>query len=229
MDVNLLLGCDGLYYQMYGINFIHTLKRHAAFLKIHIVVVNPTSNINQIKDVNYIFEIKTFSTDEEKIGYLQCVRFLKCNELFPNSERVITMDVDTLCNKNITEEKILSISESIHVLKFKEKWLAGLVSFGNLPHFRQALQQELSSVPQTSWRPGFDQLKLRELEKRFLYNPVNVGSEWVTFNSRKFESFFTTFKGERKFNDSFYSECLTKSLNTDEYKYQQIMKDLQSL
>lgn len=192
----LLISCDIDYYNTWAVNLVRSMKRFVPWIDIHIIIVN-ADNIEKIDSVTYHFDYQKFSDTENAIAYYQAVRFLKCSEIFPNKELVMTIDCDSLCTESFSKEDFEKICSSVSVLRHHktERWLAGLVTFGDSNEFRKAFTDRLLEKPIEKWFPGYDQKILRSLEKE--YNFVeSVPGDWIGFGYKKGK--FITLKGEQK-------------------------------
>jgi hypothetical protein len=194
--MNILIACDSNYYNKWAIDCILSIKTLAPFIKISVVIVNP-ENIKEIPDVNYFYDEKTFINDTSKISYYQSLRFIKCSELFPNGELVMTIDCDTLLFRPFTEEEFVNVTSEVHVQKHQktDRWMAGLVTYGTDNSFRIRLKEELTKTPIDTWQYGRDQNILENLSKEFKFKKLNVG-EWMSFGKGK--GIFLTLKGDQK-------------------------------
>ena len=138
---NILLACDSNYYQTWTINCIQSIQKYAPWIKITVVIVNP-NNINEIPNVKYVYDNVEFSNEDSKIAYYQAVRFIKCTELFSDSDLVMSIDCDTVLTKPFSEEEFKKLCSNISVLKHHkaDRWMAGLVTYGNTDHFRKKIK-----------------------------------------------------------------------------------------
>ena len=99
---NILIGVDQTYYEEWGTNLIVSILHHNPFVQCHVHIVNPSKNFKKLKNVDYTTENKLFTSNTNKLGYLQAVRFLKVAEKFNNDDLVMTLDADTVCTKSFT-------------------------------------------------------------------------------------------------------------------------------
>jgi len=199
--MNILLACDSVYYNNWTINCILSIKKLVPFIKISTVVVNPV-NIKEIPDVDYYYDEKEFSNDTSKISYYQSLRFIKCSEIFPNDELVMTIDCDTLLTRPFTQDEFKNLASEIHVQRHQktDRWMAGLVTYGNNNLFRNRFKEELLSKSVDSWPYGYDQDVLDKLSKEFKFNKLNVGN-WMSFG--KGRGVFLTLKGNQKVSQKY--------------------------
>lgn len=208
---NLLISCDTDYYNKWAINLINSLKKFVPWIKIHAVVINP-NNINVIEGVNYYYDNIKFKNSDSKIAYYQASRFLKCYELFPNNELVMSVDCDSLCTQPFSCQEFENVCSSISVLKHHKtnRWLAGLVTFGSSNQFRKEFRNRLLEKDIGDWKPGYDQDILRSLEQKYKFTE-SIPGDWMGFGYKKGK--FITLKGEQKTASkyiSIYERELTK-------------------
>jgi hypothetical protein len=199
---NILIACDNDYYHKWAINCLKTIQQQNPWIALHVVIINPESNIDKIKNVNYHFEYINFPNDDCKVAYYQALRFLKVSDLFPNDELVMTIDCDTVCARPFGIEEFSNICKTIHVQRHQkaDKWMAGLVTYGNDPAFRNDLKSNLMSEPIENWRYGRDQEILNSMAQKYNFRKLYVG-EWMSFGKGK--GIFITLKGTQKTKDKF--------------------------
>jgi lipopolysaccharide biosynthesis glycosyltransferase len=207
---NILLACDSAYYDTWAINCTRSIQKFTPWINVHIVIVNPKNSYHKISGVNYYEDVIDFPNESCKIPYYQAVRFLKCAELFPNDEFVMTIDCDTLCTKEFTKEELHKIISTVHVQRHQKniRWMAGLVTYGNNSKFRNEFKEKLLSIPLEEWKYGWDQDVLNELGATYNYSKLNVG-EWMSFG--RGGGIFLTLKGDQKFAKGYleiYKEIL---------------------
>lgn len=190
---NILLACDNSYYKTWTINCIRSIQYYVPWIKISVVIVNPEKDLQKIDNVDYYLETSEFNT----VPYYQAIRFLKCCEIFPHSELVMSIDCDTVLTRSFTPEEFESITETVHVQRHQKdkRWMAGLVTYGKDNKFRNRLKEELLSVPIENWIYGRDQDVLEKLSSEFHYKKLMVG-EWMSFGRGR--GTFLTLKGEQK-------------------------------
>lgn len=195
--MNLLLACDVEYYNQWAINCIKSVKQNAPWLKIHVVIVNPTDQIEKFDDVIYHYDYKEFNNDNSKVAYFQAVRFLKCPEIFPNKELVLSIDCDTILTKPISIKEYRRLAKDISVLKHhkEDRYMAGFITFGGHTKFRKRFKELLLSSPIDEWIYGWDQTVLNMLRNEFDFKTIKVGT-WMSFGKGK--GLFLTLKGDQK-------------------------------
>lgn len=194
--MNILIACDSNYYSRWAVNCLTSIKKFVPWINITTVVVNP-ENINEISGINYVYDYVNFTNDDSKIAYYQAVRFLKCADLFSNNELVMSIDCDTILTRSFTKEDFVSVCKSIHVQRHQksDRWMAGLVTYGNSNFFRNKIKEDLLSKPVETWEYGWDQKILNHLADSFNYKKLEVGN-WMSFG--KGNGYFLTLKGDQK-------------------------------
>jgi hypothetical protein len=199
--MNILLACDSNYYQTWTINCINSIQKYVPWMKITVIIVNP-NNINEIPNVKYVYDYVEFSNDDSRVAYYQAVRFIKCADLFPDNELVMSIDCDTILTKPFLEEEFKKLCSNISVLRHHkaDRWMAGLVTYGNTEHFRKKIKDHLLSIPVEQWIYGWDQTALNQLSVEFNYTPIEVGG-WMSFGKGKGK--FLTLKGSQKVKEKF--------------------------
>jgi len=194
--MNILLACDSNYYSTWAVKCIKSIQRFAPWINIVTVVVNP-ENIEEIPKVQYIYDYVDFSSNDSAIAYYQAVRFIKCYEIFSNNELVMSIDCDTVLTKSFTKNDFHLVCTDIHVQRHHkaDRWMAGLVTYGNDNQFRKKLKDELLQLPLNQWQYGWDQKVLNRLAAEFEYKKLEVG-DWMSFG--KGNGLFLTLKGDQK-------------------------------
>lgn len=209
--MNILLACDLKYYKDWAINCIKSILYFNPWINITIIV-SGTDKVDEIKNVNYVYDNFDISTLQDPIPYFQAVRFIKCADLFPNNELVMSIDCDTLCAKSFTEKEFISITKSIHVQRHQkaDRWMAGLVTYGDNNLFRNEYKERLLDEDPIRWRYGKDQDILNQLASKYNFKKLNVG-EWMSFG--RGGGTFLTLKGDQKISPGYlknYSDILKK-------------------
>jgi hypothetical protein len=194
--INLLISCDQSYYELWGETCLKSIQKFSPAVKLHANIVNATK-IEELPGVKYHYDSQEFSSEDHRIGYLQCSRFIKSAELFQNKEPVVTIDCDTICWREITVEQWNRLSSNIYVLRHhkKPRWLAGLVSFGRDNSFREDLKKRLLEFPFDRLRSGIDQKVLRNLSETYEFHETIVGDIMSFYRGH---APLVTFKGEQK-------------------------------
>ena len=204
---NILIACDSGYYNKWGVNCIKSIKHYTPWVNITVVIVNPT-NIEELTGIRYVYDNREFVSEESKIGYYQCLRFLKVPELFKDDELVLTLDCDTICTREFTPTDFINVTKTVHVLKHhkENRWLAGFVSYGK-DNFRHRFKDALMQKPIDEWAHGWDQEVLNNLQPEYKYSPINIGT-WVSFG--KGIGTFLTLKGTQKESPKYLPNYLEK-------------------
>ena len=194
---NILLACDSQYYDAWAINCAKSIQKFTPWINLHIVIVNPDKPYEKISKVQYYEDFVEFPNESCKVPYYQAVRFLKCSDIFPNNELVMSIDCDTLCTRSFTKREFHEILSSIHVQQHQKnvRWMAGLVTYGSDSKFRNEFKENLLSVPLENWKYGWDQDILNMLDNTYHYKRLNVG-DWMSFG--KGNGTFLTLKGDQK-------------------------------
>lgn len=198
---NLLIACDKQYYEKWAINFLKSLRLHVPWLSLHCHLVNVEDTI-KLDYVDYTYETTEFVNDDQKLGYLQAVRFLAVANKFKNNESVITLDCDSLCVKSFSEEEFETLFEEQYVLRHVKdsRWMAGFVTFKD-NYFRQGYAAHLLNKPIDQWPIGWDQTVMEDIAAE--YNFVSLDRKWISIGKHRNNSSFITFKGNQKYKDKF--------------------------
>jgi hypothetical protein len=207
---NILLACDSNYYNQWTKNCIRSIQNFVPWIDITVIIVNP-DKIDEISDVRYIYDYIIFENEKSKISYYQAVRFLKCADIFPNSELVMSIDCDTLLTDSFSKENFKSVCRIIHVQRHQKdkRWMAGLVTYGDDNNFRNRFKEKLLEIPIENWPWGHDQTVLNKLSEEFDYNKLFVG-DWMSFGRGRGK--FLTLKGDQKTGSS-YLEIYNNIIN----------------
>lgn len=200
MVINLFIACDQNYYSTWALGCIKSVLYYNPDIRITVLIVNPKEH-EKLESVSYHYEKLEFLNKESEISYYQSVRFLKILDLFSFSDLVFSIDCDTVCTSTIPKDELEKITKNISVLKHhkNDRWMAGLVSYGNLD-FRKRLKEELFSKPIDQWRYGWDQVVLNQLSSEFKYEELTA-NKWMSFG--KGSGYFLTLKGDQKTNDKY--------------------------
>ena len=197
---SILIACDQTYYDNWATTLLNSIYHHNPWITLRCHVVNP-SNFKKLDFVKYTTESILFTNDTSKIAYLQAARFIAAAKI-PTSECVITLDADTICTREFTQEEFNKLFEKQYVLQHPKdsRWLAGLVSFG--PNdFRYRYAELLNSKPLDEWEWGRDQRVMPQLDKEFTFVPVD--KKWMSIGKNKTNSAFLTLKGDQKITDKY--------------------------
>ena len=207
---NVLIGCDQTYYDTWAVPLLLSIQRHNPWIHLHCHVVNPKKE-NILDSVDITSEQLEFASNESKIAYLQSVRFLAVANKFRKNEKVITLDADSICTREIGRTAIERLFEKQHVLKHhkENRWLAGFVTFLD-NGFRQEYAKELNSIPIDKWKWGRDQTVLNKLADEYQFEKLD--QLWMAIGKNRNSSAFLTLKGEQKETDK-YLNVYRKYLN----------------
>ena len=198
---NILIGCDQTYYDQWAVPLLSSIQRHNPWINLHCHIVNPTKD-NSLESVDVTSEHIEFVSSESKVSYLQSVRFLAVADKFRKDERVITLDADSICTRQIDQTAIQHLFKKQYVLKHhkESRWLAGFVTFLD-NGFRQEYAKQLQSIPVDKWRWGRDQTILNALADTYKFKKLNT--LWMAIGKNKNNSAFLTLKGEQKIKDKY--------------------------
>lgn len=199
---NVLLACDIQYYNTWAINCIKSIQKYVPWLKIHVVIVNPTTKYQQLPNVSYYEDSINFLNDRCKVAYYQAVRFIKCADIFTNNELVFSIDCDTLCTRSFTQHELENICKTVHVQRHQKnvRWMAGFVTYGIESNFRKEFKEKLLELPIEEWKYGRDQDVLNLLDEKYHYKKLNVG-DWMSFG--RGSGTFLTLKGDQKISSGY--------------------------
>ena len=198
---NILIGCDQLYYDEWGIKCLESIQQFAPWANLHCHIVNP-ANVNHIPGVSYTYEEKDFYSSEHKSAYLQAVRFIVVPQLFKNDDYVMTIDCDTLCCREFTPAEFESVASNVTVLHNNKsgRWLAGAVTYG-LGEFRNDFAEALLADDEVFWEYGRDQQVLKKLVNK--YNFTKLPYEWMQIGKLRKGVIFFTLKGDQKVTEKY--------------------------
>lgn len=200
---NILIGCDQVYYNNWGINLLKSIQYFNPWVKLHCHIVNPNDHIS-LKFVDYTYEDISFPTEDCKISYLQACRFLIANKKFKKNDIVMTLDADTICTKSFDRNNFLELFKKNTVLQHPKdgRWLAGLVCLGS-GIIRSDFSNMLLEEPLETWLFGRDQLVLEKLSQEYNFGPVS--KEWISIGKNGLGSVFLTLKGNQKYTEKYLS------------------------
>ena len=193
---NLVVGVDQQYFDTWATPLFKSISTHNPNLRLHCHIVNPTKS-NTLSNVDITEETIKFANDTSKISYLQSVRFLIADSKFNKSEKVVTLDADTICTRSYSQEEIEFLFSKQHILQsYKDKrWLAGLVAFSD-NGFRQDYINEIKSKDIEEWEWGRDQNILDKFSEE--YNFIPAPRDWMCIGKNSSDSIFLTLKGTQK-------------------------------
>lgn len=210
MSYNILIGCDQSYYDDWGINLLNSIQKNAPWLNLHCHIVNPI-DVKKLDFVDYTFEDRSFESDNSRISYLQCVRFLQVAEKFSLDDYVITLDCDTICTQPFNQQEFEKLFDKQYVLQHEKGkwWLAGLVVFRN-DNFRYEFAESIKSAPVEKWIYGRDQDILKKFSGKYNFEPVS--DNWIKYGKGGENRIFFTLKGSQKTKNR-YLNSYKKILN----------------
>ena len=196
------MACDLQYYMQWTIGCIKSIQQYVPWLNVHVVIVNPPDSYVKINNVKYYNDYVNFDNETCQVAYYQAVRFIKCAELFPNNELVMSIDCDTVLQKSFTQEEFVATCSTIHVQRHQkaDRWMAGLVTYGSDNQFRNRLRSDLLSKSISDWTYGWDQRILNILSNEFDYKKLEIDN-WMSFG--KGAGNFLTLKGSQKINEKY--------------------------
>ena len=202
-DFHLLVACDKVYYENWAITFLKSLKHHVPWLELHCHLVN-ADDVQELPNVNYSYEVMDFVSNDQKLGYLQAVRFLAAANKFKNNEKVIVTDCDALCVRSFNKDELFSLFEYHSVLrhvKVDRRWMAGFIAFKD-NFFRQEYAKRLLSKDINAWSDGWDQDVLKDIAEEFQFVEVDRNT-WVSVGKHNGKSAFFMSKGSQKFKEKY--------------------------
>lgn len=206
--MNFLIACDQKYYDDWGHQLLRSIQYHNPYISLHCHIVNPQDKKKKLTYVSYTTEEKTFTSDSNRLGYLQAVRFLAVADKFTNGELVMTTDADTICTRPILQEHYKEVCSQVNILTHQKHggWLCGLLTYGT-GSFRKDYADALRSVPTDKWQVGHDQLILPTLVES--HNARILPKEWMSIGKHRNSSAFYTLKGNDRNNKYFYASYKT--------------------
>ena len=198
---NIIIGCDQKYFDDWGIVLLQSINYHAPWVNLHCHIVNPTKD-NHIPYVDITTEQTEFTNDVARISHLQSVRFLIAYEKFNKTDKVISLDCDTICTKSFSQKNLEEVFEQQYVLQHKKDyhWLAGFVTLANYD-FRKELYNRLTATSLNEREWGRDQNVLESLSTEFKFEPLPI--QWMSIGKNKSNSVFLTLKGNQKETDKY--------------------------
>lgn len=200
---NILIGCDQLYYDEWGETLLKSIRHFNPWVNLHAHIVNPC-NLKKLPYVDYTTKTINFPNDTAKIGYLQSCRFLAVADKFKDEDLVMTIDADSICTKEFSEDSFRLITNSVTVLKHPkdDRWLAGLVTYGT-ENFKKDYAKLLNELPLQDWAPFHDQTVLAHLSTLYQFTSqeswMSIGKNGKNNNQRV----FLTLKGNQKYKEKY--------------------------
>lgn len=193
----LLVGTDNSYYEQWTVPLFKTVHYVAPWLKLHAHIVNPDKH-TKLDYVEYTTEQRTFSSDQERIGYLQAVRFLVARQY----QQIMIVDADSMCTQSFTEQEYDAIVEGQTVLHHPkaDRWLAGFIATNNQT-FLQDYHDQLMKIPLLKFKHGWDQKVLKNLAQDYEF--TLCPERWMKVGKPSSKSIFMTLKGDQKISSKY--------------------------
>jgi len=200
--MNFLIACDQAYYDDWGHELLRSIQWHNPWLKLHCHIVNPQNRKKGLTYVDYTTEIKEFTSESNRLGYLQAVRFLAVAEKFKDEDLVMTTDADTICTRPIINQHYQEVCSQVNILTHQKHggWLCGLVTYGQ-GSFKRDYADALKSKPVEEWQVGHDQLILPNLQDKHRFRILD--KKWMSIGKHRDSSAFFTLKGNDRNNKNF--------------------------
>lgn len=198
---SILVGCDQAYHDTWTRELFKSIHHRNPWIKLRCNIVNP-ENLQKLDYVEYFEDFVDFKSDEAKISYLQSSRFIAGSKI-PMDENFITLDADTICTRAFLHTDFAQLFNNTYVLRHHKdnRWLAGLVSFGQ-NGFRHEYAEMLLTETVEEWKWGRDQTILATLAKKYNFTPVS--NDWMMYGkTSKQPPTFITLKGEQKITDKY--------------------------
>jgi hypothetical protein len=193
----LLVGTDNAYYEQWTVPLFRAVHYYAPWLELHAHIVNPDKH-TKLDYVKYTTEHRTFSSDQERIGYLQSVRFLVAQQY----SQIMIVDADSMCTQSFTEEQYDHIVQGQTVLHHPkaERWLAGFIASDNQA-FLQDYHNRLMKRPLLKFKHGWDQKVLKDLSNDYKF--TRCPEQWMKVGKPSQSSIFMTLKGDQKISNKY--------------------------
>jgi hypothetical protein len=198
---NILIGCDQTYYDDWGVTLLQSIHYYNPWISLNCHIVNP-NNLIKLDYVNYTFEQMSFTNNDSKISYLQAVRFLAADKFFNETQYVLSIDADSICTKEFTEQEFLSLFDTTTILQHPKdgRWLAGFVTLAP-SMFRKEYAELLMSDSVDTWVFGRDQTIMANLAEKYNFTPVS--KKWISIGKNGVGSIFLTLKGDQKYSKKY--------------------------
>ena len=193
----LLVGTDNAYYEQWTVPLFRAVHYYSPWLELHAHIVNPDKH-TKLDYVKYTTEHRTFSSDQERIGYLQSVRFLVAQQY----SQIMIVDADSMCTQSFTEEQYDHIVQGQTVLHHPkaERWLAGFIASDN-QEFLQDYHNRLMKRPLLKFKHGWDQKVLKDLSNDYKF--TRCPEQWMKVGKPSQSSIFMTLKGDQKISNKY--------------------------
>lgn len=207
IQTHLLICCDQVYHDTWVRDLVQSVRYYNAWLRPTVVVVNPDEHFEPIPDVRYHID-RPELTDDNRVAYLQAVRFVKAAELFDPTDAVMSIDADSICLRAIDRRDFIDLCRQPAMLWHVKQanWLAGMFTFGMHSDFAQRLREHMLATPVSDWPWGYDQLRLRELAQSVQFREIPDTGKWITIGKiGSSNAAFLTLKGNQKIKEPFAS------------------------
>jgi len=200
--MHFLIACDQAYYDDWGHELLRSICFTNPWLKLHCHIVNPQTRKKGLTYVDYTTEEIEFTSESNRLGYLQASRFLAVANKFKDEDLVITTDADTICTRPVDQDEYQSICSDVNVLTHQKHggWLCGLLSYGT-GSFKKDYANALLKTPVEKWEVGHDQRVLPTLNDK--HNFRILPQTWMTIGKHRNSSVFYTLKGRDRNNKYF--------------------------
>lgn len=229
------IGCDENYYQSYATPLIKSILNQIDWISVHCHVILENKNIDillshprlthtyEIIDkpfinsipINTKLEVKLGKYDIEinpKIIYYASCRFMRLEEIFEDSQRIIQIDTDSILFKPFTKKDFYNLTDDVRAMrkpKVPEKIMASALSLGKGKEgklFRKNLSKKMYDAFCNGAYWFIDQVVLQEyfLDKDFEPIPIS----WNTWSFKKRDAFFRTAKGNKKETNQMFLDAI---------------------
>jgi hypothetical protein len=200
--MNFLIACDQKYYDDWGHELLRSCQFHNPWMQLHCHIVNPTTKLKGLTYVDYTTEEQEFTSESNRLGYLQAARFLAVDNKFTNEDLVMTTDADTICTRAIPQTEYEELCSQVNILTHQKHggWLCGLLTYG-IGSFKKDYANALRSTPINQWKVGHDQVVLPTLELKHGYQILKT--TWMSIGKHRNSSAFFTLKGNDRNNKHF--------------------------
>lgn len=202
---NILIGCDQKYYDDWGVNLLKSIQYFNPWASLHVHIVNP-ADIEELDYVNYTYESRQFESDSQRVGYLQCCRFLAVADKFQDTDLVMTVDADSLCQKSVSQQYFIETASKITVLRHHKdkRWLAGMMTYGTRD-FKKTYAEKIRALPIEQFAPFHDQTVLADMSNKFIFHEQDPENQWMRYGKSAHRGIFMTLKGNEKHSEKYLS------------------------
>lgn len=205
--LNLLICCDQTYHDRWVHDLAQSVRYYNDWLAITVVVVNPDQQLVKIPGVQYHIDRRELN-EENRIAYLQALRFIVVPEIFRDDQLVMSIDADSICMRRIDPDRFNELCSRPAMLWHgkQQNWLAGMFTFSEDPTFRHQLRDHMLKTNIDAWVWGYDQISLRELAQTQEFVRIDDTGEWITIGKiGTSKAAFLTLKGAQKTKEPFRS------------------------